>query len=92
MRFEWDERKAEQNLAKHGTPFEFAARVFLDPYRLDGEDTRRDYGEQRRIAVGRVEWRVYAVAYTMRGESTRLISARKANRREQRRYNEALPT
>ena len=45
MRFEWDERKAEQNVAKHGTPFEFAARVFLDPYRLDGEDTRRDYGE-----------------------------------------------
>ena len=46
MRFEWDERKAEQNVAKHGTPFEFAARVFLDPYRLDGEDTRRDYGER----------------------------------------------
>jgi uncharacterized protein len=91
MRFEWDERKAEQNVAKHAVPFEYAARVFLDPHRLDNEDARRDYREERRLTVGRIEWLVYAVAYTMRGDTTRLISARKANRREQRRYYEALP-
>jgi uncharacterized DUF497 family protein len=65
--------------------------LFLDPYRLDAEDTRQDYGEERRLTLGRIEWRLYAVAYTMRGEIARLISARKANRREQRRYYEALP-
>jgi uncharacterized protein len=91
MRFEWDEHKAAQNLAKHKVPFDFVARVFLDPYRLDAEDTRQDYGEERRLTLGRIEWRLYAVAYTMRGEIVRLISARKANRREQRRYYEALP-
>lgn len=92
MEFEWDEPKAEQNVAKHGVPFEYAARVFDDPHRLDIEDGRRDYREERRITIGRIEWRAYAVAYTMRGETIRLISARKANRREQGRYYEALPT
>lgn len=92
MRFEWDERKAAQNTAKHGVPFDYAARVFLDPHRLDSEDTRLDYREERRITVGQIEWNVYAVAYTMRGDITRLISARKANRRERRRYYEAVPT
>jgi uncharacterized DUF497 family protein len=91
MRFEWDQQKAEQNLAKHGVPFEYAARVFLDPHRLDSEDTRYNYREERRITVGRIEWRIYAVAYTMRGDTTRLISARKASQRERRRYYEALP-
>jgi uncharacterized protein len=57
----------------------------------DDPDTRLDYREERRITVGQIEWRIYAIAYTMRGEITRLISARKANRRERRRYYEALP-
>jgi uncharacterized DUF497 family protein len=91
MRFEWDEQKAAQNLTKHKVPFDFAARVFDDPYRLDAEDTRHDYREERRLTLGRIEWRLYVVAYTMRGEIVRLISARKANRREQRKYYEALP-
>jgi hypothetical protein len=41
MEFEWDERKARQNAAKHVVPFEYAARVFLDPARRDAADTRR---------------------------------------------------
>jgi len=91
LRFEWDEPKAAQNIAKHSLPFEYAARVFLDPNRLDGEGTRRPYGEERRLTLGSIEGRVYAVAYTMRGEIVRLISARKANRRERRKYHETLP-
>jgi uncharacterized protein len=90
MQFEWDDAKAAQNLAKHGVPFEYAARVFLDPRRMDSEDRRREYGEERRITVGAVEGRLYVVAYTPRGETLRLISARKANEREQRQYDEAL--
>ena len=86
MDYEWDERKAAQNIAKHGVPFAYAARVFLDPARLDREDDRRDYKEKRRLTIGRIEGRLFVVAYTMRGKTIRLISARKANEREQRGY------
>jgi uncharacterized DUF497 family protein len=90
VEFEWDSRKAAQNIAKHGVPFEYAARVFLDPHRLDGEDSRRDYSEERRLALGEIEGRLFVVAYTPRGKLIRLISARKANQREQRQYHETL--
>lgn len=92
MEFEWDYRKAAQNAAKHGVPFEYATRVFLDPHRLDAEDERRDYGEERRVTLGRIEGRLFAVAYARRGLVMRLISARKANERERRRFNETLST
>jgi hypothetical protein len=90
--FEWDERKAAQNVTKHGVPFEYAVRVFLDPRRLDRLDARRDYTEERRLTLGRIEGRLFAVAYTPRGPVIRMISARKANEREQRNYDEALST
>jgi uncharacterized protein len=92
MLFEWDTKKAAQNVAKHGVPFEYAARVFLDTHRLESEDTRRDYREQRRMTLGKIEGRLFVVAYTPRGEVIRLISARKANEREQRQYDETLST
>jgi hypothetical protein len=76
---------------RNPVPFEYAARVFLDDARRDAADTRRDYGEQRRIALGEIEGRVFAVAYTFRGKVIRLISARKGNERERRRYHETLP-
>jgi hypothetical protein len=90
--FEWDDRKAAQNVAKHGVPFEYAVRVFLDPHRLDSEDTRRDYSEERWLTLGEIEGRLFAVAFTPRGTVIRLISARKANDREQRKYHEKLST
>jgi uncharacterized protein len=90
--FEWDERKAAQNVTEHGVPFEYAVRVFLDPRRLDRLDARRDYSEERRLTLGRIEGRLFAVAYTPRGPVIRMISARKANEREQRNYDEALST
>ena len=88
--FEWDEAKAATNAAKHGVPFEYVARVFLDPYRLDQMDMRREYGEERRLTVGTIEGRLFVVAYTRRGAVVRLISGRKASRREQVKYDEAL--
>jgi hypothetical protein len=90
LEYEWDERKARKNIAKHGVPFEYAARVFLDLHRLDAEDARRDYGEERRFTLGMIEGRLYVVAYTVRGNIIRLISARKANEREWRKYDETL--
>jgi hypothetical protein len=88
MRFEWDDSKADQNLVKHGVPFEFATQVFLDPERIDTRDARRLYGEDRRVTLGRIDERLYVVVYTVRSEAIRLISARKANAREQRFYEE----
>ena len=92
MPFEWDDRKAAQNIAKHGIPFEYAVRVFLDPHRLDSEGSRRDYSEERRLTLGKIEGRLFVVAYTPRGKLIRLISARKANERQQRQYDEKLST
>jgi uncharacterized protein len=83
MQFEWDDHKAAQNVFKHGVPFEYAVRVFLDPHRLDNEDTRRDYSEERRLVLGKIEGRLFVVAYAPRG---------KAIQREQRQYDEALST
>jgi uncharacterized protein len=88
MVFEWDEQKATANLAKHGVPFEFATRVFLDPYRLEMIDNREDYGEIRYKAIGMVDERLLVVIYTIRNPQIRLISARRAERYERRQYHE----
>jgi len=86
MEFEWDEEKATLNERKHGVPFPFATRIFLDENRLEWIDTRRQYGEPRWITVGLIEGIEITVAYTLRGETIRLISARKAERHEREDY------
>ena len=90
MKFEWDDRKAEANLEKHGIDFVDAARVFLDRFRIERLDERRDYGEDRYQTIGAVEGRVLFVVYADRGDAYRLISARSATRRERRAYEDAL--
>ena len=91
MRFEWDEAKAIANQNKHHLSFEVAARVFLDPSRIEFFDDREDYGEDRWITVGLVDPVILVVIYTLRGmegESIRLISARRANEQEQKIYHQ----
>jgi uncharacterized protein len=91
MDFEWDGRKAAANLRKHRVGFEDAARVFLDPNRIETFDGRDDYGEDRWKTVGLVEPALLAVVYTLRGkdgETIRLISARKADAHERAQYRE----
>lgn len=78
LSFEWDNEKAASNLTKHGVPFTLAARVFYDPARIDRYDCREDYGEDRFLSIGLVGTVLLVVTYTMRGETIRLISARKA--------------
>ncbi len=82
--FEWDDRKAAANRARHGVSFEAARLAFEDVLAV----VREDYGELRYILLGMVENRLLHVAYTMRDEHVRMISARFAEPRERRRYHE----
>ena len=86
--FEWDDDKAAANYADHGVRFEAARDVFKDAFAVDWLDERVPYGEDRYAIIGMVENRLLYVAYTMRGERTRLISARGAEPYEKRRYHE----
>jgi len=86
--FEWDDLKAARNLAKHGVSFDAARAVFEDPHVIEQADGRRDYGEPRYMAIGVVDGRLISVAYTVRGERVRIISGRRAEPRERRRYHE----
>jgi uncharacterized protein len=84
--YEWDDSKAEENQRKHGVTFEEAAYALSDPMALEELDDRFDYGEERYFAVAQGSELLLAVAYTMRGDSCRIISAREATRHEQRNY------
>ena len=85
MRFEFDPSKAAGNLRKHGVSFADAEGVFYDPLALHRPD--RDEGEQRFVAVGLGNaGQILVVAYTLRAEDIRLISARRATPKERRNY------
>ena len=86
--FEWDDAKAALNLARHGVSFEVARLVFDDAFAVVREDRRQDYGEERFVLLGAVQERLLAVAFTMRAERVRIISARFAEPQERRRYHE----
>ncbi len=86
--FEWDDDKAGANFAKHGIAFDAARGVFGDPFAVEFLDERQDYAEDRYAIIGMVEGRLLYVAYTMRGNRKRIISARGASSHEQRCYHE----
>jgi uncharacterized protein len=81
MEFEWDDAKSDQNLKQRGFGFDYAACVFDGPT-IETADDRRAYGEIRTRAIGQVDENVLVVIYTDRNKIRRIISARKANRRE----------
>lgn len=86
MDYEWDPAKAEANLAKHGVRFADAVIVFSDDAALTIDDPYPD--EERFVTIGiDAMARILVVVWTWRGETTiRLISARRATRRERRQY------
>ena len=86
--FEWDEDKAAASLAKHGISFSVARRAFADVFAVEREDDSEDYREPRFNLLGMVDGRVLFVAYTMRGDIVRIISAREAEPYERRLYHE----
>ena len=86
--FEWDEAKAAENEARHGVSFETAREVFKDPFAIERLDDRVDYGEERFNILGMGDGRLLFVAYTVRNDIIRIISARGAEPHEKRRYHE----
>jgi uncharacterized DUF497 family protein len=87
--FEWDPEKESLNVEKHQFDFETASQIWVSSV-IEKADDRRDYGETRIIATGEVDGCVLVVVYTWRGETRRIISARKANSREKRLFDEEI--
>jgi uncharacterized DUF497 family protein len=88
--FEWDEAKSAANLAKHGISFPEACLIFEGPV-LSRSDERHAYGERRIVSIGCVRAiAVIVVVHTDRAGVTRLISARRASRRERRLYDDRI--
>lgn len=86
MDFEWDAEKDKANLKKHGVAFGEAIVVFGDPSVVVIDVTRSKDGESRSKAIGRIDGRLFVTIFTMRGSVKRIISARRANRKEERTY------
>ena len=85
MRYTFDFAKQASNVAKHGVFFG-AAEAFEWEHALVSVDSRRDYGESRMTAIAPIGERLYVMVFTLRETSIRIISLRKANGREVKRY------
>ena len=88
LEFEWDAAKAARNQSDHGVTFEMARDAFKDPFAVEWLDDREAYGEDRYVIIGMVDNRLLYVAYAMRDEVIRIISARGAEPHERRQYHE----
>ncbi len=87
MNYTWDAAKAASNLAKHGVAFAMAERFEWDTAVI-AATLGHAGGEPRLGALGAIEGRLYFLVYSIESRSTRVISLRKANDREKRRYAE----
>jgi uncharacterized DUF497 family protein len=91
MRFDWDPNKAERNIAKHSVSFEHAILAFDDPFALRAEDLKHSNDlEKRYWHIGESDHGVLIVIFTIRRKKSvefyRIISARRANRKERYLY------
>ncbi|MBI4460049.1 MAG: BrnT family toxin [Acidobacteria bacterium] len=87
MQFEWDAEKGQRNLTKHGVSFDEAATVFGDPLAGTILDPRHSAGEQRFATIGHsADGTLIVVVHVERGDRIRIVSARRATRRERRKY------
>ena len=85
MLLEFDEAKSAGNLKERGIAFEGFADIDAETA-VSGEDVRKDYGERWLRVLGFIDDLLYAAVVTPRGEKIRVISLRRANRREERAY------
>ena len=87
MEFEWDAKKADSNIAKHGVTFSEAMTVFGDRLEIVIADPNHSQDEFRFLSMGQsASGRLLVVAYTERAGRTRIINAREATPRERRQY------
>ena len=87
MKFEWDDEKAVSNLEKHGVSFGEATEVFYDPYALEDYDAGHSADESRFVIIGLSSRRLLYIVYVERTADTiRIISARRADKSEQKFY------
>ena len=90
MKVVWDPAKAQANLLKHGIRFSDSEGVLSDPMALTREDEASE-GELRFVSLGMDHLtRVVVVSFTMRGELIRLISARRASKKERKQYAQRI--
>ena len=75
VKFEWDENKNQENIDKHGVPFELAQYAFADPKRVIAEDITHSQDEQRYYCFGKVDEGIITVRFTFRGKTIRIIGA-----------------
>ncbi len=89
MEFEWDDEKAARNLAKHGVSFHDAATVFGDPLAITYYDPDHSEDEDRFLTFGHIsDGHLFVVSHTNREDRIRIISARRATRRERKSYEQ----
>jgi len=88
MEIEFDPVKSAKNAKERGLPFDLAAEIEWRKAVVSIDD-RFMYGEERRIAFAPMQGRLYAVCYVQRGQVRRIVSFRKANKREERLYAQA---
>jgi uncharacterized DUF497 family protein len=87
VKFEWDAKKAAQNLRKHGVSFDEASTAFADWHSLTVPDPGHSAGEPRYYLLGMSDrGRLLVVCHTDRGEVTRIFSAWRANARQRRQH------
>jgi uncharacterized DUF497 family protein len=89
--FEWDAKKSLANLKKHGVSFEDASTVFADPNALTIPDELHSKNEARELTIGTARsTRILVVSHTDRHNRIRIISARKATKKELKQYQELV--
>ncbi len=96
MKFEWDRNKEKINIQRHGITFEQASYVFADPFALNKYDDEHSEDEDRWILLGKsLNETVLVVIHTFKDiggtEFVKIISARKATKRERKAYNKRCP-
>lgn len=91
LEFDWDPDKNERNFSKHGVSFDQATDVFDDPLRIEFVSLRGHMSEVRKLVIGSRGEDVLAVIFTDRGNTKRIISARRASRNERRKYHHGPP-
>ena len=89
MKFDWDEKKAAANLAKHGVSFDQAKTAFDDPFFVEFFDPEHSDEEERYILIGESsEGRLLMVSYTERDDTIRIVSSRELTAAERNAYEE----